>query len=162
MSKTPKQEIEDKIEALQLQLIEVNAQIEALTPLTLPDYMGDNRERDQKRREHEAKREGIISQIAFLTAKIAQIPPSSGRKQKPKMTKQANVYSEILKLKKRNSKLTNEEAFEKLANRLGDSEEAIRKAFYAEQRRLNDKSNQLARGNRDSERDSDQQGQAEK
>ena len=162
MARTSKVELEDKIEDLQLKLIEENAAIDALMPATEQEFLGHDPERAQERRLHEGKRDGITKQIAFLSAKISQTSKSPGRRQKPKTTKQATVYVEILKLKKRNPSLTNEKAFELLADKLDDSEDAIRKAFYAEQKRLNDERTSTARGKSDSEGESDQQDQGNK
>jgi hypothetical protein len=162
MSKTPEQEIDDKIEALQLRLIEENAAIEALTPVTLPDFMGDNRKRDHECRMHEAKRDAIVKQIGYLTEKKAQVVQHAAKKPRTKTTKQATVYKQIVSMRARNHKLTNDEAFERLANKSGDSEEAIRKAFYAEQKRLNDDKTRMAREKRDLDGDSDQQDQGTK
>jgi hypothetical protein len=156
MSKTAKQRIDEQLEALQLQLIEEDALIEALTPVTLPDHMGDSRARDYGRRVHEAKRDAIRGQIAFLAAKKSKLSPSTGHSQKSKTTKQERVYKEILKMKKKNSNFTNEEAFEQLADKQGGSEEAIRKAFYAEQKKLNDEQTSAAREKRDSKGKSDE------
>lgn len=147
MSKTPKQELDDKIEALQLQLIEEEAMIKALRPLTLEGFDGT---RAQELRQHEGKRDGIKEQIAFLTAKKTQMSSTPTHHKGAKTTKQAAVYKAILEVKKKNPKLTNEEAFDQLADRSGDSEEAIRKAFYAEQKRLNDEQSRAAREKRDS------------
>jgi hypothetical protein len=162
MSKTAKQELDDKIEDLQLKLIEVNAALDVLMPATEQEFMGHDPARAQERRMHEAKREAITNQITFLVGKISQISQSPGHSQRPKSTKQATVYAEILKLKKRNPSLKNEEAFERLANKLDDSEEAIRKAFYAEQRRLTEVATSTAKEKRDSERESDEQDQGKK
>jgi hypothetical protein len=65
-------------------------------------------------------------------------------------------------MRARNPKLTNEEAFERLADKSGDSEEAIRKAFYAEQKRLHDDKTRTAREKRDSKGESGQRDQGEK
>jgi len=154
MSKTPKQEIDDRIEALQLKLIEENAAIGALRPVTLEEFDGT---RAQELRQHEGKRDGIKEQIAFLTAKKIQIASTPTHRRGAKTTKQAAVYKEIVKLKKRNPKLSNVEAFELLADSRDDSEDAIRKAFYAEQKKLIEDTARLAREKRDSEGETDQQ-----
>jgi len=148
MSKTTKQDLEDNIEALQLKLIEENALIRALKPRTLAEF---DQTGAQELRQHEATRDAIKEQIAFLSAKKARLPSTPTHRQKPKSTKQARVYADILKRKKRNPKLTNEEAIDQLAERLEDSQEAIRKAFYAEQKRLNEIQGGAVRAKRESE-----------
>lgn len=162
MPKTPKQEIDDKLEALQLELIKENSIIEGLTPVTIPDFMGDNRKRDDERRMHEAIRDSITRQIAFLTRKKAQANSGTAKKPPSKSTKQASVYKEIVRIKKRNPRLTNEEAIGLLADKWDDSEEAIRKAFYAEQKRLHDEKGPPAGKQGDSENDSDERDRNDK
>jgi hypothetical protein len=162
MVRTSKQELDDKIEDLQLKLIEENAAIDALMPVTEQEFLGHDPERAQERRLHEGKRDGITKQIAFLTAKISQTSKSPGRSQKPKTTKQSDVYRQVTRMKRRNPKLTNAEAIGQLAEKQDDSEDAIRKAFYAEQKRLNDETTRAARDKRESEDESDQQDQGEK
>ena len=87
MSKTAKQELDDKIEDLQLKLIEVNAALDVLMPVTEREFMGHDPARAQERRMHEAEREAITNQITFLVAKISQISQSPGHSWKPKTTK---------------------------------------------------------------------------
>jgi hypothetical protein len=152
MSKTPKQDLDDKIEALQLKLIEENAVIGALRPMTLEEFDGT---RAQELRQHEGRRDGIKEQIAFLTAKKIHMSSTPTHRRGAKTTKQAAVYKEIVKLKKRNPKLTNEEAIEQLAEKLGDSQEAIHKGFYAEQKKLIGDAARSAREKRDSEGETD-------
>jgi hypothetical protein len=152
MSKTPKQELDDKIEALQLKLIEENAAIGALRPMTLTEFDGT---RAQELRQHEGKRDAIKEQIAFLTVKKTQISSTPTHRRGAKTTKQAAVHKEIVKLKKRNPKLSNEDAIGQLAEKLGDSVEAIHKAFYAEQKKLHEDTARSAREKRDSEGETD-------
>ncbi len=162
MARTSKVELEDKIEDLQLKLIEENAAIDALMPATEQEFLGHDPERAQERRLHEGKRDGITKQIAFLTTKISQIPQSPGQSQKPKATKQAAVYKEIVRMKRRYPKLTNADAIERLADTRGDTEDAVHKAFYAEQKRLDEERTSAARKKGDSEGESDQQDQGNK
>ena len=151
MARTSKQELDDKIEDLQLKLIEENAAIDALMPVTEQEFLGHDPERAQERRLHEGKRDGITNQITFLVGKISQISQSPGHGRKPKTTKQADVYREVTRMKRRNPKLTNEEVIGQLADRWSDSEESVRKAFYAEQKRLNDERTSTGKDKRDSE-----------
>lgn len=154
MPRTPEQRIDEKIETLQLKLIEENALIQSLKPRSLEEF---DWTRAQELRQHEATRDGIKEQIAFLSAKKAKMSSTPTHRQAPKTTKQSRVHNEILKLKKGNPSLTNEKAFELLAERSGDSEEAIRKAFYAEQKRLNDVQTTAVKEKRDSGGHSGQQ-----
>ena len=158
MSKTTKQDLEDNIEALQLKLIEENALIRALKPRTLAEF---DQTGAQELRQHEATRDAIKEQIAFLSAKKARLPSTPTHRQKPKSTKQARVYADILKRKKRNPKLTNEEVIEQLAERLEGSTDAVRKAFYAEQKRLHEGNSRATEEKRDSEGESHQLGRDE-
>jgi hypothetical protein len=161
MSKTAKQELDDKIEDLQLKLIEVNAALDVLMPVTEREFMGHDPARAQERRMHETKREAITNQITFLVGKSSQMSQSPGHSQKPKTTKQADVYRKVTRMKRRNPKLTNAEVIERLADTRGDTQDAIRKAFYAEQKRFNEETTSTARDKRDSEGQSDQEDQGE-
>jgi hypothetical protein len=76
MARTSEQELDDKIEVLQLKLIDENAALDALMPVTEKEFMGHDPERAQERRLHEGKRDGISKQIAFLTSKISQTSKS--------------------------------------------------------------------------------------
>ena len=162
MPKTPIQELDDKIETLQLQLIEENAVLSALMLKTVSEFMGPEPAREKERLLQQAKCDAIVKQIEYLTVKKSQMPTSPAHRQRPTTTKQAAIYAEVVKLRKRNPKLTNAAAFEQLAEKQEDSQEAIRKAFYAEQKRLNDEQSRAAREKRDSEGDSDQADQGEK
>ncbi len=143
------------IEALQLRLIEVEAELISPTNDDPFTFMTSGR------RKLEYERDVIRKKIAFIQAGRTRKQKGNvraGRKLSP--TKQEAVYKKVEAEQKRHPNLTKTAIFSKLSDKMTDStEESIKKAYYAQSAKLTGERKKKQKG--DAESKSDQQNQGE-
>lgn len=136
----------DKIEDLQLKLIEIERKISTPTPEDPFTFMTTGR----RKLEHE--RDTIRKQISFLLDEQGkEVKAQSPRGKKSRQTKQESIHKKIEAMQKRRPNATKTELFEALAEQMRlETSDRVKKAYYDFEAKLKRERDTKARNKRDS------------
>jgi hypothetical protein len=136
---TPEEKIQTEKRDLEFRLIEVNAQIEKLTPESLRDHILFRR--NEAARNHELQvlhgtRQALIEQVRILSQQLSMFQQAgTGKRLSRGPTKQKKIYERVHQLRNEQPDKNDNERFSIVADEMDMRDEAVRERYYQQQRK---------------------------